>query len=429
MMTSLVSVVTAVTALLPPVKDLPDRLNPPDPLILFDGAPVKTRDDWFQRRRPELLNLFRYYIYGFAPPAPDRVRATVEREDKHYFGGKATKREVRLQVGSDGAPAIDLLLIVPNKEQGPVPALVALNWAGNFAVVDDPTIPVTRRWMYPGRPGEAGNRAGEAARGWEKDYWCAEYLIDRGYALATFYNGDISPEGAMMTEGLQRHFLKPGQTARDPHDWGCIGAWAWGMSRVVDYLWTLPAVVDRTRLCAFGHSRHGKTALWAAAQDERFAMAMPHQSGTGGCSLFRAHLDKVKVSEEYLHWFAPEFAQFHDAFQKLPVDQHLLIALVAPRAVLVTEGERDRDYGKAWYPADPASSLLSIRAADPIYKFLGLKGLPVDTQPIEPVNGGPAEIGELMYDCTRGADHTLNRAFWKKILDRADGYWACRAAR
>lgn len=223
----------------------------------------------------------------------------------------------------------------------------------------------------------------------------------------------------MMAEGIQRYF-KPGQTDRGPHDWGSIGAWAWGMSRVVDYLWTMPETFDRTRFCAFGHSRHGKTALWAAAQDERFAIAMPHQSGAGGCVWWRQS-PWGRVSG--FGWFAPTFAEFQAPFNSLPVDQHLLVALVAPRAVLVTEGEADRGGG------EPASALSVVRAADPVYKFLGLKGLPEDTEPVSPAGGKPGQIGNLMYYCRPATDHTLDRAFWETILDRVDGYWTYRATK
>lgn len=411
----------------PPLKDLPERPEIPDALKMFDGSPVRTREDWFQRRRPELLNLFRHYIYGYAPPAPAQVRAMVEREDKNYFGGKATKREVTLKVGPDGAPTIELLLLTPNAATKPVPVLVAMNWAGNFALVDDPTIPRTMRWMYENRPGQKGGRAGEEARGYEKDYWCAEYLIERGYALATFYNGDICPDfmgsgEIWKKEGIHRHFFKPGQTELGPDDWGIIGAWAWGMSRVVDYLWTMPEVVDRARICAFGHSRNGKTALWAAAQDERFAVGIPHQSGSGGAVLWRKTL-WGKVAD--FPWFAPSFMESGKAsFNKLPVDQNLLIALVAPRAVLVTEGEKDKGGG------EPAVAYDTIKAADPLYKFLGLKGLPASAQALEPLGGEPAnppaESGELMFYCRRNTDHLVDRAFWVKILDRLDGYWRYR---
>lgn len=228
----------------------------------------------------------------------------------------------------------------------------------------------------------------------------------------------------MLERGIQRHFFAPGQTERGAHEWGCISAWAWGMSRVVDYLLTVPETVDPKRIVAFGHSRHGKTALWAAAQDERFAVALPHQSGVGGASLNRNEslttaFTFQRVVGEYPHWFAPVFQEFREMPAKLPFDQHLLVAAVAPRPVLFTDGDEDAC-------ATAPLSWQTMQAADPLYKFLGLRGLAAGCQTVgEEATNGP-KFGELMYYLRPKTEHVLDRAYWGKLLDFTDRCFAER---
>lgn len=397
---------------LPRVADLSEHPALHDPLRMLDGAKVTTREEWLHWRRPELRTLFQHYMYGYTP-TPRPVSATVERMRTDYFGGAATKREVTLVVGPPGAPVINLLLLTPNG-QGPAPAIVGANWSGNFALIkatDDTSIPAPTAWMYPGRPGL------KDGRGWERDYWCPRQLIARGYALATFYNGDISPDSKddMINGGIQRHFFKPGQTDREPHDWGCLAAWAWGLSRVVDYLLTLPTVVNGKQLCAFGHSRNGKAALLAAAMDERFAVALPHQSGTFGCALSRSDTARptfAEIQKDYPYWFAPAFLKVTSP-NLLPFDQHLLMCLVAPRPILDTEAQND-------WNADPGHAWAALQAADGLYKFLGATGLVNGGRAVgaDPTDG--AMFGDLL-NYTRPADeHALDELYWEKILQYTD---------
>lgn len=396
----------------PPFDQLPSRPELPDPLVMFDGTPVATPDQWRDQRRPELMALFEHYMYGVAPPPPDNLTATIERERSDLFGGKATKREVTLRFGPEGTPPIHLLVILPNDRRGPAPAFVGLNFCGNHTVIDDADIPLPTTWMYGFCPGCRNERATEAGRGGQADVWCAETLVDRGYALATFYNGDIDPDQPDFSDGVHPHYFQPGQREPRKHDWGTIRAWAWGLSRAVDYLTTADDI-DAERICAIGHSRLGKTALLAGAFDERIALVVPHQSGTGGCALSRGNDQETveRINRVFPHWFGDSFAEFNDREDRLPIDQHLLMALVAPRPLLDTEGEQD-----TW--ANYTNGHRGLQAADRVYKFLGASGAIGEGL----LAGAPitAESAGTLLQYRLDTEHVLNVEYWNKILDFAD---------
>jgi hypothetical protein len=404
----------------PPVDQLPSRPHLPDPLVMFDGKPVATKADWFAKRRPELKALFEHYMYGKAPAVPDHVTATVDRHDSGHFGGKATTDEVTIQFGPPGTPPIHLLLVVPNRRQGGAPAFVALNFCGNHAVLNDPAIAVPAIWMPEHCKGCVDHRATEAGRGAQAPVWSVEYAIDRGYAVATFYDGDIDPDKNDPTDGVQPHFRRPNES-RTEDEWGTIRAWAWGLSRVVDYLLTR-SDIDPHRICATGHSRLGKTALVAAAFDERIALVAPHQSGTGGCALSRDNDQETveRINRVFPHWFDGVFKNFAHREDRLPIDQHLLMCLVAPRPIFDTEGLQDK-----W--SNPGNAFRSLKAADKVYKFLGARGM-VGTgviQAEQPING--PNFGDLIQ-YRRNTRHELNKDYWRVIFDFADAYFAGQRA-
>jgi hypothetical protein len=401
----------------PAFDDLPARAAPPDPLVMLDGSPVATPEDWHQRRRPELKALFQHYMYGNPPPPPDKLDATVERVDAGFLGGKATVREVTLRFGPPGTPPMHLLVIVPNRRQGPAPVFVGLNFCGNHTVVDDPGVRLPTSWVYDRCTGVVDNRATEAGRGAERDVWCVENSIDRGYAVATCYNGDIDPDLPDFGDGIHPHYLPPGQSQPAKHDWGTIAAWAWGLQRAVDYL-AADDDIDARRIGVIGHSRLGKTALLAGALDERIAIVVPHQSGTGGCALSRDNDQETveRITRVFPHWFCDAFDDFGGNEDRLPIDQHLLMALVAPRALFDTEGDQD-----TWANFD--NSWRSLQAADQVYRFLGLTGLKVgqplrDNQPID------ADSYGLLTQYRRDTSHVLNVDYWNKVLDYADYHYA-----
>jgi hypothetical protein len=381
----------------------------PDPLVLFNGDRVTSREQWFNQRRPELEVLFQHYMYGYLPPAPAKVDSKVGREDQQAFGGKATLKEVTIAFGPPEMPQIHLLLVVPNGMKEPAPVFLGMNFSGNHTVVTDPAVRLPTAWMYPNRVGVKDNRATEAGRGTQVDVWAIEQSIDRGYAVATFYSGDVDPDRPDVRQGIQPFFLKKGQAKPGPHDWGTIAAWAWGLHRAVDYLQT-DKDVDKSRIAVVGHSRLGKTALLAAAFDERIALVVPLQAGCGGTAPSRGKVgESVKqINDRFPHWFNGTFKEFNDQPDRLPFDQHCLVALVAPRPVLFSNATED-----TW--ANPAGQFQVLQAADPVYRFLGAGGLEAKEMP---------EVGKLIDSrlgyYIRPGKHSMTKDDWKGFLDFAD---------
>jgi len=391
----------------PPVSELKPNPELPDPLVKFDGTRVKDKRQWTRERRPELKRLIQHYMYGYTPPPP-HVRSKVERVNAGLFGGKATLKEVTLRFGPESAPPIHLMVITPNKRHGPVPAFLGIAFCGNQAIVDDPQVRMAEGWMY-NAPGVVNNRATEATRGTQQNTWPAEMIVDRGYALATFYNGDVDPDVNDFSNGVHPFFMRSGQTTLGPHDWGTIAAWAWGMQRALDYLVKVKEI-DPKRIAAIGHSRNGKTALLAGAFDERFALAIPHQAGCGGTAPSRGKVgESVKaINAGFPHWFNDTFPQFNDCPELLPFDQNGLVALMAPRPVLFSNAEDD-----TW--ANPAGQFDVLKAADGVFRFLGVEGL--NTREIPPM--GKLLESRLGY-FIRSGQHSMTRIDWGAFLDFAD---------
>jgi hypothetical protein len=390
----------------PEVAKLPPQASLPDPLVMFNGEKVKTKDDWVSRRRPELKALFGHYMYGFAPPA-EKVTAKVVHTDPEALDGAATLREIDLSFGPPDTPKIHLLLVLPNERKGPAPVFVGLNFCGNHALVKDPAVRLPTVWMYPAA-GVKDHRATEAGRGSQVDTWAVDEIVRRGYGLATAYDGDIDPDRAEVREGIQPH-LQPKGTKPGAHDWGTIAAWAWGLHRIVDHL-EADKGIDRARIIAVGHSRLGKTALLAAALDERFALAIPHQAGCGGTAPSRGKVgESVKrINTSFPHWFNATFKEFNDQPERLPFDQNCLVALVAPRPVLFSNAVED-----TW--ANPAGQFEVLHGADPVYRFLGVEGLEATRMP-EPNKLIASRLGYFI----RPGKHSMTRDDWKVFLDFAD---------
>jgi hypothetical protein len=399
---------TAVADLPEPAK-LPAQPDLPDPLLLMNGDRVKTKEDWTTKRRPELKTLFQHYMYGYMPTDAVRIIAAIERVDKKYFDGKATKKEVTITFGPPDMPKIHLLLVIPNNRKKAAPVFVGMNFYGNYTTVKDPTLPLPTMWV-PNNPKDIkDNHAAEAARGFQADTWNLEEVIDHGYAVATFYCGDIDPDRADKREGVQPHYLKKGETKPDPNDWGTIAAWAWGIMRAVDYLVT-DDDLDKSRIIVVGHSRLGKTALLAGAFDERIAVVIPHQAGCGGTAPSRGKVgESVKrINTSFPHWFNANFKEFNDQVEKLPIDQNCLVALCAPRPVLFTNGVED-----TW--ANPDGQFQVLQAADPVYRFLGVEGLEAKQMP-EP---GKLIDSKLGYHIRLGK-HSMGKEDWKVWLEFVD---------
>lgn len=391
-----------------PVYELPDILQSPC------GQPIATLQDWENIARPALHKTFSEIVYGITPnvpilpiqnqrnganelnPATDAISATILNQDSQSFlGGKAILHQVRLEFSRGTAAAeLDLLVVLPAHTEKPVPAIVALNFWGNHTIHPDPAI--QRAATAPGM--QMMERGSHARR------WNLEELIDRGYAVATAFRGQVAPEN---TEHYATGILSLFPENTGDNKMGSIGAWAWSLSRIADYLITLPEV-DASRLIVAGHSRLGKSALWAAAQDQRFAAVFANNSGCMGAALSRRRFGETLgiITRNFPYWFAPALSHYAGHEADLPVDQHQLLALIAPRPVHLGAAEDD-----LW--ADPRGEFLALREASRVTTAIhSIETKLPDDMP--PANATP--VGNVLSFHMRQGAHDLLASDWNAFL-------------
>jgi hypothetical protein len=405
---TLFAMTTLAHAEFPPPSELPAHAGLPDPLVMQNGERVASADQWRTRRRPELAALFQHYMYGRLPAAPPQAAARELFRDDAAFAGRGVLREVELTLGPAPWPKIYLLVATP-KGAAPAPCFVGANFGGNHLLAADERIRLPHAWMPDRYPGVVDHRATADGRGQQADTWPLEAIIARGYAVATFYSGDVQPDRPDEREGLRA--VLPADDA-DGARTATIMSWAWGIHRAVDYLATQPDV-DPGRIAVVGHSRLGKTALVAGAFDERIALVVANQAGCGGSGPSR-HDDPQAESVERItrvfpHWFCKNFTAFGPDPSRLPFDQHELVALCAPRPVLFTAAEEDQ-----W--ANPTGQFEVLRAAAPVYELLGVKGLADDEMPAVDAPLASSPLGYWI----RAGEHAMTPADWKVYMDFAD---------
>lgn len=378
----------------------------PDALLKADGARVQSAFEWMNSQRPKILELYRRELYGETLPRPDAMRFELLSEKKDALNGMALRREIRcaFEMASGKKMQTDILLYIPRNARGRVPVFAGLNFKGNHTVTNEKDV------LFSGAP----ENRDDAKRGISSQRMCFEETLARGYASATACYEDVCPDpypfdpnpwdkgvfGLLFDESE-----RPGLHARV----SMIGAWAWGLSRIADYLETDPNI-DAGRIAVHGHSRLGKTALWAGATDPRFGLVISNDSGCGGAALYRRRFGETPLAMAYNfpNWFVAAHEKYVENENAMPFDQHMLIALMAPRPVCVASATED-----LW--ADPRGEYLSAYHAGSVYRLFGADALPPETMP-------PPDTpfsGAVSYHLRTGK-HDQNQQDWAHYLAIAD---------
>lgn len=390
-------------------KVLPYTL--PEVLTTFSGKTIRNKKHWEKQRRPEVLETFTREVFGRTPQPTLPVTYEMISEDKMAMNGKATRREIKACFSSSPDHCVSILLYLPNTAT-PAPVFLGLNFEGNHEVYADAGIELNTRWMRrTDIRGVVNHQATEASRGQLYSRWQVETLIERGYGLVTAYQGDFELDRRDRSGEKGIRNLLPVTNGED--EWGSIALWAWGLSRIMDYLETDPQV-DAGKVALVGHSRLGKTAIWAGAQDKRFAMVISNNSGEGGSSLSRRNYGETiaDLNRAVPYWFAPNYKKYNNKPELLPVDAHLLLALIAPRPLYVASATLD-----TW--CDPKGEYLAAYHAGPVYSLYRKKGLTSEEMPPPDMPTGNDAIGYHL----RTGDHDITAYDWKQYLDFADRHF------
>ena len=385
----------------------------PELLKLPSGRKVKTVKTWEQKKRPETLQIFEDQMYGRIPPDLKMTSFRVIEESEKTPYENAIRRQVEMLLEKDGRElCVEMLIYLP-KRKGKVPVFVGYNFYGNHTVTDDVEVMISQSCKRNDLSFEIkNNQLPEQSRGAQANRWSIKELLKNGYGLATINYEDVDPDRNDFSDGVHPFAYKNGQTRPLPNEWGAISAWAWGLSRAMDYIETDPQI-DASKVAVIGHSRLGKAALWAGANDKRFALVISNNSGCGGAAISRRRFGETvkRINTNFPHWFCENFKAYNDNEDKLPIDQHQLIALIAPRPVYIASAEED-----LW--ADPRGEYLSGYYATEVYRLYGKTGLtsiemPEINQPV---------MNHIGYHI-RSGKHDVTDYDWQQFIRFADKHF------
>jgi hypothetical protein len=374
----------------------------PPLLVSADGKPITTPEEWFNIRRPQLLGLFANVIYGQVPEPESPIRTTFDvlKTDKGFMGGKATRKDVRIRFeNAKGTAEMVILVFTPNDAPKPAPVFLQHTFSDTR---DD------------------GHNANPEKPGFLRNGVPLGELLAHGFGYVAVYQGDLTRHNEVeFQKGIHPLFYRTGQSFPKTYEWGVIAAIAWGGSRAMDYLETDPDI-DAKRVAILGHSKCGKATLWTAAQDTRFALAILAQSGCGGAALWKRNYGEnmEKMVTRFPYWLSRNAWRYANNEADLPVDQHMLIACIAPRPVYVHSGVDD-----TW--ADPRGEYLSAYHAGAVYKLLGKRGLESETSP--PV--GEAIVHSDVGYHNRPGGHSIEMFDWGKFIEFAEYHLKGKAGR
>lgn len=386
----------------------------PELLKTKDGKVISSAEDWKNLRRPEILSLFKEHMYGKIPATLQISSWKIIEQDQNALNGNAIRKQVLLTFQNNGKQLdVNLLIYLP-KAVEKAPVFVGYNFYGNHTVTSEPEVIIPKSWSLNNEDiGVTDHIPNAKSRGKMKRRWAVDKIIEGGYGLATIFYGDVDPDryaesGIDFSDGVHPLLYKKGQTNPNPDEWGAISAWAWGLSRAMDYFEKDPEI-DQDKVIVMGHSRLGKTSLWAGALDERFAVVISNNSGSGGAALSRNKRGErvPDMNSNFTHWFADNLSNYEDE-DDLPVDQHMLIALMAPRPVYIASAVDDQ-----W--ADPEGEYLSGYFATPVYELFGKKGLTSAEMP--PLN--QPVMNTIGYHIRSGG-HDVTDFDWEQFIRFSD---------
>jgi hypothetical protein len=384
----------------------------PDPLTMKDGNKVSTVEQWEKIQRPWLYHLFEDNVYGRFPVNKINFSYSLTNIDSNAMQGKAIRKMVTLYFNNNEDPktSISLLLYLPKEHLQPVPVFLGMNFYGNHSITREKGIPVSGKYRIEGK-GITDHHATDSSRGSQAGQWPIEEILTHGYGLVTFFYGDVEEDNPDGWKTGIRTTLKD-QLKIQPEEWSAIGVWAWALSRAMDYLGEDKAV-NAGKVALIGHSRLGKAALWAAATDRRFSLIISNESGEGGAALSKRWYGETiaVINEKFPHWFCSNYKKFNDNTAALPVDQHMLLSLIAPRPLYVASAMGDQ-----W--SDPKGEFLSAVNAGPVYMLFKKEGIGMNIMP--PLN---QPVGNSIRYHIRDGQHDVLLYDWQQYLNFADKQW------